>query len=125
MSKSSFRSMIRLLAIAVLVLTPNSWAQNRPPILEQIVKTYGLDPYGKIEAIRYTRNGEITGLFKTAHSWEWEPKTGKISNDGQDKDIGQKTFAPGLPPELIAVLPCSHPGDWSRLSVTKKALALN
>ena len=40
--------MIRLLAIAVLVLTPNSWAQNRPPILEQIVKTYGLDPYGKM-----------------------------------------------------------------------------
>jgi len=74
------------LAFAVLVLAPNSWAQQRPPILEQIAKTYGLDSFGQIEAIRYTWNGEITGLFKAAHSWEWEPKTGKISYEGKDKD---------------------------------------
>lgn len=86
MSKSSCRSLIHLLAFAVLVLAPNSWAQNRPPILEQIAKTYGLDSYGQIEAIRYTWNAEITGLFKAAHSWEWEPKTGKISYEGKDKD---------------------------------------
>ena len=87
MTKSSCYSMIRLLAITVLVLTPNSWAQQqRPPILEQIAKTYGLDSFGQVEAIRYTWNGEITGLFKASHVWEWEPKTGKISFEGTDKD---------------------------------------
>ena len=86
MTKSTCCSMIRLLAFAVLVLAPNSWAQNRPPILEKIAKTYGLDSWNQIEAIRYTWNGEITGLFKAAHKWEWEPKTGKISYEGTDKD---------------------------------------
>jgi hypothetical protein len=74
------------LLFGMLVLAPSSWAQPRPPILEQIAKTYGLDSYGQIEAIRYTWNGEITGLFKAAHMWEWEPKTGKISYEGKDKD---------------------------------------
>jgi hypothetical protein len=52
------------LLCGVLVFAANSGAQNRPPILEQIAKTYGLDSYGQVEAIRYTWNGEITGLFK-------------------------------------------------------------
>ncbi len=79
-------TMIRFLAFAMLLLTGTSWAQQRPPILEQIAKTYGLDSYGQIDAIRYTWNGEIPGLFKVAHAWEWEPKTGKISYEGKDKD---------------------------------------
>lgn len=79
-------SMIPLLAFTVLFVAPNSWAQNRPPILEKIAKAYGLDSFEKIEAIRYTWNGEITGLFKAAHAWEWEPKTGRISYEGTDKD---------------------------------------
>jgi hypothetical protein len=74
------------LFFGVLALAPNSWGQNRAPILDQIAKTYGVDSFGKIEAIRYTWNGEITGLFKAAHKWEWEPKTGKISYEGKDKD---------------------------------------
>jgi hypothetical protein len=86
MTKSSRCSMILLLAFAVLVLAPNCRAQQRPPILDQIAKTYGLDSYGQIEAIRYTWNGEITGLFKASHVWEWEPKTGKVSYEGKDKD---------------------------------------
>src|ERR1700732_5321499 len=61
---------IRVLAFGVLVLTPTSWAQ-RPPILEQIAKTYGLDSFGQIESIRYTWNGEIPGVFKLAHVWQW------------------------------------------------------
>ena len=69
-----------------MVLAATSRAQTRPPILEQIAKAYGIDSYGKIEAIRYTWNGEITGLFKASHAWEWEPKTGKISYEGKDKD---------------------------------------
>ena len=79
-------TMIGFLFWGVLALAANSWAQNRPPILEQIAKTYGIDSYGQIEAVRYTWNGEITGLFKAAHKWEWEPKTGKISYEGTDKD---------------------------------------
>ena len=88
MTNSSRLNMIRPLAVTVLVLglAATSWAQTRPPILEQISKTYGLDSWDKIEAIRYTWNGEIPGLFKVAHVWEWEPKTGKVSYEGKDKD---------------------------------------
>ena len=75
-----------LLLCGVLVLAPTSWAQQRAPIIDQIAKTYGLDSYGQIEAIRYTWNGEIPGVFKLSHIWEWEPKTGKISYEGKDKD---------------------------------------
>src|SRR5260370_20735744 len=86
MTKLSSTKTICCLLLVVLVLAPNSWAQNRPPVLEQIAKTYGVDSYGQIEAIRYTWNAEITGLFKASHVWEWEPKTGKISYEGKYKD---------------------------------------
>ena len=86
MKKLSRVPTILLLGFAVAVLAAPSSAQNRPPILEQIAKTYGLDSYGQIEAIRYTWNGEIPGVFKLSHVWEWEPKTGKVSYEGKDKD---------------------------------------
>jgi hypothetical protein len=79
-------TMTGLLLCGMLVLAPNSWAQQRAPILDQIAKTYGIDSWDKVEAIRYTWNGEVIGLFKAAHKWEWEPKTGKISYEGTDKD---------------------------------------
>src|SRR5213082_1625347 len=79
-------TIISLVLCGMLILAPNSWAQQRPPILEEIAKTYGLDSYGQIEAIRYTWNGEIPGVFKLAHAWECEPKTGKISHEGTDTD---------------------------------------
>jgi hypothetical protein len=78
---------IRRLAFCMLLILPATLgAQTRPAILEQIAKTYGIDSWDKVEAIRYTWNGEVTGLFKAAHAWEWEPKTGKISYEGKDKD---------------------------------------
>ncbi len=83
---NSHARVIRLLSFAVLVLSATSWAQQRPPILEQIAKTYGLDSWNQIDAIRYTWNGEIAGLFKASRTWEWEPKTGKVSFEGKDKD---------------------------------------
>src|SRR3954467_8987663 len=86
MTKLGRSTTIRYLFLGTLVLASNSWAQERAPILEQIVKAYGIDSYGQIEAIRYTWNGEITGLFKAAHIWEWEPKTGKITYEGKDKE---------------------------------------
>jgi hypothetical protein len=86
MTNANRVTMIRFLAFAVLLLAKTSWAQKRPPILEQIAKTYGIDSWDQIQAIRYTWNGEIPGVFKLAHAWEWEPKTGKISYEGKDKE---------------------------------------
>ncbi len=86
MTNASRAKMIRFLVFVMLSLAATSWAQNRPPILEQVAKTYGLDSWDQIQAIRYTWNGEITGLFKASRAWEWEPKTGKVSYEGKDKD---------------------------------------
>ena len=86
MKKSNYRLAIRLLVLALLSLTGRSWAQNRAPIIDQIAKAYGLDSYDQVEAIRYTWNIDIPGLFKASHKWEWEPKTNKISFEGTDKD---------------------------------------
>jgi hypothetical protein len=86
MTKLVRSTTIRCLLFGLLVLAPNSWAQQRAPILEQIAKTYGIDSWDQIQAIRYTWNGEITGLFKAAHVWEWEPKTNKVSFEGAGKD---------------------------------------
>jgi hypothetical protein len=86
MKKSNSSLMIRHVALAVLILTATCWAQDRAPILDQVAKTYGIDSWNKVEAIRYTWNGEITGLFKASHTWEWEPKTNKVTFEGKDKD---------------------------------------
>ena len=84
---TAFRlTMIGFLLCGALALAQNPPAPTRSPILEQVAKTYGVDSWDKVEAIRYTWNGEIVGLFKVAHKWEWEPKTGKVSYDGPDKD---------------------------------------
>ena len=75
---------IRLLVLGVLVLAPTSWAQDRPPIVEEIAKTYGLDSFGQIEQIRYTFNIDLPGI-KLSRSWVWEPKVGRVSYEGKDK----------------------------------------
>jgi hypothetical protein len=73
------------LSVGVLLLAGTSRAQTRPPIVEQLAKTYGLDSYGQIDAVRYTFNIEIPGL-NLSRSWVWEPKTGQVSYEGKDKD---------------------------------------
>ena len=87
MTNSSRLNMIRLLAFTVLVLVSAaiSRAQERPPVAEQMAKTYGLDSFGQIEKIRYTFHLELPGV-KIARTWEWEPKTGQISYESKDKD---------------------------------------
>jgi len=78
---------IRLLACNLLLILPATLgAQTRAPILEKVAKTYGLDSWDKIEAIRYTWNGEIPGVFKLSRTWEWEPKTNKVTYEGKDKE---------------------------------------
>ena len=71
---------IRFLAFTMplLLLPAPSWAQQRPPIAEQIAKTYGLDSFGQIEGIRYTFNAELPGA-KLSRTWEWNPKTGNVT----------------------------------------------
>jgi hypothetical protein len=82
---------------ALLILAATSCSQKRTSVPEQaaktqeldslqIAKTSGLDSFGQIDAIRYSWNGEIPGVFKVAHTWEWEPKTNKVSYEGTDKD---------------------------------------
>ena len=83
MKNTSRVAVIRLLVLGVLVLATTSWAQKRPPIAEQIAKTYGLDSFSQIERIRYTFNAE--GALKLSRTWVWEPKTGQVSYDGKDK----------------------------------------
>jgi hypothetical protein len=79
------RSMtIRCLFWGVLLLAGISRAQTRPPIAEQIAKTYGLDSFGQIEAIRYTFNADL-GKLKLSRTWVWEPKADQISYEGKDK----------------------------------------
>jgi hypothetical protein len=85
MTKLGRSTMIRCLFFGVLVLAATSWAQTRPRIAEQIAKTYGLDSFDKIEAIRYTFNAQFAGV-NVSRSWVWQPKTGQISYEGKDKD---------------------------------------
>jgi hypothetical protein len=85
-SEMSRLNVIRLLAFTVLLILPaTSGAQQRPPIAGQMAKTYGLDSFGQIEAIRYTWNAELPGV-QLSHRWEWSPKTDTVSYEGKDKE---------------------------------------
>jgi glycosyltransferase involved in cell wall biosynthesis len=84
MTKLGRSTTIRFLVFAMLVLAATSWAQTRPPIAEQIAKTYGLDSFGQIEAIRYTFNLDL-GALKLSRAWVWEPQADRISYDGKDQ----------------------------------------
>jgi hypothetical protein len=77
---------IRLLAFGMLLVFPaTSRAQQSPPIVDQVAKTYGIDSFGQIETIRYTWNVE-SPRGKVPRTWEWSPKTDTVSYDGKDKD---------------------------------------
>lgn len=76
---------IHLLAFGALILSATAWAQTRPPILDKVAKTYGLDSFGQIDAIRYTWSAQFPGV-NVSRSYVWEPKTGKVSYEGKDKD---------------------------------------
>ena len=78
---------IRLFVFGVLllILPAASWAQQRPPIAEQMAKTFGLVSFEKIEGIRYAFNAELPGV-NVSRSWEWSPKTDTVSYEGKDKE---------------------------------------
>ena len=87
MRNASLVKATRLLAFGMLILASTSWAQNRPPIAEQIAKTYGIDSWGKIEAVRYTFNLDVPALkLKLSRTWTWEPKADRVTFEGKDKE---------------------------------------
>lgn len=87
MTNASHVRMTTLFALGILALATATRAQTRPPIVEELAKTYGLDSYGQIEAVRYTFNLELPALHVSlARTWTWEPKTGQVSYEGKDKD---------------------------------------
>ena len=107
---TNFRQLdvIRFLAFSALLLAPSamSWAQQRPPIAEKMVKTFGLDSFGQVEGIRYTFNVERPGA-NVARSWEWDPKTDTVTYEGKDKDgkpvkVAYKRSQAGLPEDIDA-----------------------
>lgn len=86
MRSLSRRTMIRALACGLLLgLFAIAVAQQRPPIAQEVAKTYGLDSFAQIEAIRYTFNAQFPGV-NVSRSWEWHPKTDQVSYEGKDKD---------------------------------------
>src|SRR5216684_1969205 len=87
MTKSTRSATILVLSLGMLLLASASRAQTRPPIVEQLAKTYGLDSYGQVEAIRYTFNLELPALkVSLSRTWTWEPKTGQVTYESKDKD---------------------------------------
>jgi hypothetical protein len=85
MAKLSRLTTLRFLVFVMLSIAATSRAQTRPAIAEQLAKTYGLDSFGQIQAIRYTFNVEFPGVT-ISRSWVWEPKTGQVSYEGKDKE---------------------------------------
>jgi hypothetical protein len=77
---------IASLTLGLLFVAGTAQAQNRPPIVEQLAKTYGFDSYSQIDALRYAFNIDVPGLFKVSRTWTWEPKTGAVTYESTDKE---------------------------------------
>jgi hypothetical protein len=87
MTKASRVHVIGVLLIGVICPSARASAQQRPAIADRIAKTYGLDSWDQVEAIRYTFHIDWPALkVKDSRSWVWEPKTDQVSYEGKDKD---------------------------------------
>ncbi len=67
MTKASRVPVIGVLLIGVLCPSAPVSAQQRPAIADQIAKTYGLDSFGQIDAIRYTFHIDAGALKLSRH----------------------------------------------------------
>jgi hypothetical protein len=100
MTKLDHLKTISLLTVGVLLIVATACSQKQPAVsqqnanttqptakisAEQIARTYGLDSFGQIDAIRYTWNAQFPGV-NISRSWIWEPKANRVSYDGKDKD---------------------------------------
>ena len=87
MKKLSRFTTIPCAILGVLALASSSRAQTRPPNVEQLAKTYGIDSYGQLDAVRYTFNLELPSLkLNLSRTWTWEPKNGQVIYESKDKD---------------------------------------
>ena len=87
MTKLARSTTVLLLLLGLLLLAGTSQAQSRPPEVEQLAKTYGLDSFGQIDAVRYTFNLDLPALnVKLSRTWTWEPKTGQVTYETKDQD---------------------------------------
>jgi hypothetical protein len=84
MMRASRVPVLGALWIGALCFAAPVSAQQRPPIADQIAKTYGIDSWPQVEAIRYTFALDA-GKLKLHRSWLWEPKTDTITYEGPDK----------------------------------------
>jgi hypothetical protein len=70
-----------LLAFGMLLIVPaTSGAQQLPRLADEMAKTFGLDSFSEVEAIRYT-----WGNGKISRTWVWQPKTDTVTYEGKDK----------------------------------------
>ena len=89
---------IRFLIFFALILAVASCSQKQQPqpaaeqttktqplTIEQIARTYGLDQFGQVEAIRYTWNAQFPGV-NISRKWGWEPKKDQVTYEGKDKN---------------------------------------
>jgi hypothetical protein len=84
MLKLRYATTICFVFIGILAFAGTSQAQTRPAIAKQIADVYGLESFEQIAAIRYTFHLEAPG-HNLSRSWVWEPKTDRVSYEGQDK----------------------------------------
>jgi hypothetical protein len=84
------------LVFELLVLAVNSWAQPHNPILENLAKTYGLDLWDQVEAVRYTFNLDIPHV-KLSRTWTWEPKTNQVTSRGKTKMASRSRLPTSAP----------------------------
>ena len=83
MTSSSRLAMVPYrLAFSMLSIVPvSSGAQQLPPLAEEMAKTFGLDSFGEVEAIRYTwSKGNVS------RKWLWQPKADTVTYEGKDKE---------------------------------------
>jgi hypothetical protein len=88
---------ICLLVVGVVIVAATSCSQKPPPVsqqnaeptvkinAEQVAKTYGLDSFDQVVAIRYTWSAQFPGV-NVSRGWIWEPKTNRVTYEGKDKD---------------------------------------
>ena len=85
MTQASRASVIGILLLGVLGFPAGVKAQQRPPIADEIAKTYGFDSFGQIDAVRFTFSLDGGPKLRFKRTWIWEPKLDRITYDGTDK----------------------------------------
>lgn len=83
MTTPSRLAVFLVLASGMLLILPGaSEAQQLPPVAKHMAKTFGVDSFEQVEAIRYTFS--IPGLVPP-RTWEWHPKTDTVTYEGKDQ----------------------------------------